>query len=48
MNNMVHENPQTADIAIVGDRVVGLSIARAVAFRGVKEVVVIERGSFGC
>jgi glycine oxidase len=48
MNNMLQESSQTADIAIVGGGVIGLSIARAVARRGVKDVVVIERGSFGC
>jgi len=37
----------TADAAIVGGGVIGLTIARALAMRGVRNVMLIERGSPG-
>jgi glycine oxidase len=37
----------TADIVIVGGGVIGLTIARALAQRGVREVMLIERGRLG-
>ena len=36
-----------ADVVIIGGGVIGLSIARALALRGVRDVTVIERGEFG-
>src|SRR6266576_2620660 len=37
----------TADIVIIGGGVIGLTIARALAQRGVKELMLIERGRLG-
>jgi glycine oxidase len=37
----------SADVVIVGGGVIGLSIARELALRGVRDVTVIERGDFG-
>jgi glycine oxidase len=37
----------TADVVIIGGGVIGLTIARALALRGVKEVMLVERGSLG-
>jgi glycine oxidase len=39
--------PETAEIAIIGGGVIGLTIARALARRGVQDVVVIEKNQFG-
>ena len=41
-----HAN-QTAQVAIIGGGVIGLSIARALAQRGVRDVVVLDRHEFG-
>jgi glycine oxidase len=38
---------QTADVAIIGGGVIGLAVARALALRGVRDVLLIERGSLG-
>jgi len=38
---------QTATVAIIGGGVIGLTIARAVALRGVRNVLLIERGNLG-
>ena len=38
---------KTADVVIIGGGVIGLSIARALAQRGVREVMLIERGRLG-
>jgi glycine oxidase len=38
---------KTADVVIVGGGVIGLTIARALRQRGVREVVLIERGQLG-
>jgi glycine oxidase len=38
---------ETADVVIVGGGVIGLTIARALAQRGVADVMLIERGSLG-
>ena len=38
---------KTADVAIVGGGVIGLAVARALALRGMREVVLIERSSLG-
>jgi len=37
----------TAEVLIIGGGVIGLSIARALALRGVREVLLVERGSLG-
>lgn len=37
----------SADVAIIGGGIIGLSIARELALRGVRRVAVIERGEFG-
>lgn len=37
----------TAEVVIIGGGVIGLSIARALASRGVRDVLLIERGSLG-
>src|SRR5712691_8241528 len=38
---------RTADVVIVGGGVIGLTIARALRRRGVRDVVLIERGQLG-
>ena len=38
---------ETAEVAIIGGGVIGLAIARALALRGVRDVLLIERGSLG-
>src|SRR3954452_19631213 len=37
----------SADVVIVGGGVIGLSIARALALRGVRDVCLVERGNLG-
>src|SRR3989449_7333930 len=37
----------TADVVIIGGGVIGLTIARALALHGIKEVMLLERGSLG-
>jgi glycine oxidase len=44
---MMIDFPQTADVVIVGGGVIGLSVARTLALRGVQKVVLIERGGLG-
>jgi len=41
------ESSQTADVVIVGGGVIGLSVARALAKRGVRNVIVVDRNEFG-
>ena len=41
------QTKNTADVAIIGGGVIGLSIARALALRGVRDVLLIERSSLG-
>ncbi|MDQ2973803.1 MAG: glycine oxidase ThiO [Acidobacteriota bacterium] len=41
------ESYQTADVVVVGGGVIGLTVARALALRGVRNVVLIERSSLG-
>jgi glycine oxidase len=43
----VTDKYQSADVVIVGGGVIGLSIARALVQRGVRDVCLIERGSLG-
>jgi glycine oxidase len=38
---------ETAEVAIIGGGVIGLAIARALALRGVRDVLLIERNSLG-
>ena len=38
---------QTANVAIIGGGVIGLTIARALALRGVREISIIERANLG-
>ena len=42
------QSTETADVAIIGGGVIGLAIARALALRGVRDVLLIERNSLGC
>ncbi|HEY3582533.1 MAG TPA: FAD-dependent oxidoreductase, partial [Pyrinomonadaceae bacterium] len=39
--------PRSADVVIVGGGVIGLTVARALAQRGVREVCLIERAALG-
>lgn len=41
------ELPPTAEVAIIGGGVIGLAVARALAARGLNDVLVIERGQAG-
>jgi glycine oxidase len=41
------QSRETADVAIIGGGVIGLAVARALALRGVSDVLLIERGSLG-
>src|SRR5678815_3622415 len=41
------QSRETADVAIIGGGVIGLAVARALALRGVRDVLLIERGSLG-
>ena len=41
------QTSETANVAIIGGGVIGLAAARALALRGVREVLLIERGSLG-
>ncbi len=38
---------QTANVAVIGGGVIGLTIARALALRGVRDISIIERASLG-
>jgi len=38
---------ETAEVVIIGGGVIGLAVARALALRGVRDVLLIERGSLG-
>src|SRR5687768_14856615 len=37
----------TTDVAIIGGGVIGLTVARALAQRGIRDVLLLERGSLG-
>jgi len=41
------ESKKTADVAIIGGGVIGLAIARALAQRGMRDLLIIERSSLG-
>jgi glycine oxidase len=43
----MHETPDTADVVIIGGGVIGLAVARALALRGVRDVLLLERHSLG-
>src|SRR5437867_4804046 len=38
---------ETADVVIIGGGVIGLAVARALALRGVRDVLLLERGNLG-
>ena len=38
---------ETAAVVIIGGGVIGLSVARALALRGVSDVLLLERAGFG-
>jgi glycine oxidase len=38
---------ETADVVIIGGGVIGLTIARALALRGIRDVLLLERGGLG-
>ncbi len=42
------QSRETAEVIIIGGGVIGLAIARALALRGVRDVLLIERNSLGC
>ena len=41
------QSKETAEVAIVGGGVIGLAVARALALRGIRDVLLIERNSLG-
>jgi glycine oxidase len=41
------QTTETANVAIIGGGVIGLAVARALALRGVRDVLLIERTSLG-
>jgi glycine oxidase len=43
----MNQTSKTADVAIIGGGVIGLAVARALALRGVGDVLLIERGALG-
>src|ERR1700716_1087872 len=43
----MNQTSNTVDVAIIGGGVIGLAVARAVALRGVSEVLLLERSSLG-
>jgi glycine oxidase len=47
MSGALSKSDARADVLIVGGGVIGLSIARELALRGIRNVTVIERGDFG-
>lgn len=47
MSEVSFKAGESADVVITGGGVIGLSIARELALRGVRNVTVIERGKFG-
>lgn len=47
MSEVLTSAGSSADVAIIGGGVIGLSIARELSLRGVRRVALIERGEFG-
>jgi glycine oxidase len=43
----MNQSRETADVVIIGGGVIGLAVARALALRGVRDVLLIERNSLG-
>jgi glycine oxidase len=43
----MREMTDSADVVIIGGGVIGLAVARALALRGISEVLLLERGSLG-
>ncbi|MEP6568850.1 MAG: glycine oxidase ThiO [Acidobacteriota bacterium] len=41
------QTSDSAEVVIIGGGIIGLAVARALAFRGVRDVLLIERGSLG-
>ena len=41
------QGKETANVAIIGGGVIGLAVARALALRGIRDVLLIERNSLG-
>jgi glycine oxidase len=47
MSNQVFGSHERADVVIIGGGVIGLTIARALALRGARDVALIEKNEFG-
>lgn len=43
----MNQTGRTADVVIIGGGVIGLAVARALALRGIRNVLLLERGSLG-
>src|SRR5882762_2419393 len=43
----MNQYSETADVVIIGGGVIGLVVARSLALRGIREVLLVERGSLG-
>jgi glycine oxidase len=43
----MNQNSDTADVVIIGGGVIGMAVARALALRGVRDILLFERGSLG-
>ena len=43
----MNQSRNTADVVIIGGGVIGLAVARALALRGIRDVLLLERGSLG-
>jgi len=43
----MNPSSETAEVIVIGGGVIGLAVARALALRGVRDVLLIERGSLG-
>src|ERR1051325_3504611 len=46
-NHSIQQMPDHHDIVIVGGGVIGLTVARALALRGLRDVCLVERGNLG-
>jgi glycine oxidase len=43
----MNQTRETADVVIIGGGVIGLAVARSLALRGIRDVLLLERGSLG-
>ncbi len=43
----MNQTRKTADVVVIGGGVIGLAVARALALRGIHDVLLLERGSLG-